>query len=94
MRDGYDTFDLVWCARNIEVRCQANWLNSSYWHIELRCEERLPVTETGYRSHFVIDDAISDQEDVHAYVLAWLDETAREPSWQRQIEDNKQLKLF
>ena len=28
MRDGYDTFALVWCERNIEVGYQANWLNS------------------------------------------------------------------
>ena len=66
MHDGYETFMLVWCARNIEVSYQANWLNSSYCHIELRCEERLPVTKTGYRSQFVPQGAVPVREVVRA----------------------------
>ena len=54
----------------------------------------MPVTETGYRSHFVIDDAVSDRDEVRTYVLAWLDEAAHNPDWQRYLEDSKQLKLF
>jgi len=92
--DGYEILQLVWCARNIEVSYQANWLNSEHCHIELRCPERLPVTETGYRSHFVPGDAVPDREVVRAYILAWLDEAARDPNWQRHLEDSRQLKLF
>ena len=85
---------MLWCDRDIEVSYRANWLNSDHCHIELRCTERLPVTETGYRSHFVPEGTVSDREDVHAYVLTWLDEAARDPSWPRHLEDSKQLKLF
>ncbi|SLN12583.1 hypothetical protein ROG8370_00257 [Roseovarius gaetbuli] len=94
MGDGYDSFDLVWCERDIEVRYQANWLNTDHCHIELHCAERLPVTETGYRSHFVPGDAVTDEDDVRRYILAWLDEVARDPSWARHLEDSKQLNLF
>ncbi len=94
MNEAYDTFALVWCERDIEVSYQANWLNSDHCHIELRCAERLPVTETGYRSHFVIDDVVPDEDDVRTYVLAWLDDAARNPNWARYLEDSKQLNLF
>lgn len=94
VREGYNTFDLIWCERDIAVSYQANWLNSDHCHIELRCAERLPVTETGYRSHFVIDDAFTDEDDVRGYILAWLDEAARDRNWARHLEDSKQLNLF
>ena len=94
MSDGYDSFDLIWCERTIAARYQVNWLRSDHCHIELRCAERLPVTETGYRSLFVIDGAISDRDSVRAYVLAWLDDAARDPNWQRYLQDSKQLRLF
>lgn len=94
MREGYDTFSLTWCERDIEVSYQANWLSSGNWHIELRCSERLPVTETGYRSHFMPTDAFSNEDDLRTCVLAWLDTAAHDPNWQRYLEDSKQLKLF
>jgi hypothetical protein len=94
VRNGYDTFDLFWCERDIEVRYQANWLNSDHCHIELRCAERLPVTETGYRSHFVPEGVFSGEDEIRTYVLTWLDEAARDPNWARYLEDSKQLKLF
>ena len=94
MREDYETFTLVWSEREIEVSVRADWLNTGHWHIELRCAERLPVTETGYRSHFVQDGAFSDHDDVRTYVLDWLETAARDPNWTRYVEDRKQLKLF
>ena len=94
VKEGYETFTLVWCEREVEVSVQANWLNTGHWHIELRCVERLPVTETGYRSHFAPEGVPSAQDDVRMYVLEWLDTSAQDPSWQRYVEDSKQLKLF
>ena len=93
-KDGYETFTLIWDGRKIEVSHQANWLNSGQWHLELRCAEVLPVTTTGYRSAFVPADIIEDATEIEAYVLAWLDEAAEDPGWQRSVEDSRQLKLF
>ena len=94
MAKNFETFSLVWCDHDIEISVQANWLNTGHWHIELRCTARLPVTETGYRSHFVPDGMFSGQDDVRMYVLDWLETAAGDPSWTCYVEDSKQLKLF
>lgn len=94
MDDAYKSFTLAWSERDIEVRYQANWLNSGQWHIELWCEERLPVTETGYRSHFVPMAELADEAAIRAFVLAWLDEAAKSLKWRRYVEESRQLKLF
>ena len=41
----------------------------------------LPITETGYRSHFVGKNTIPDGVDPAAYVEAWLNEAAKSRSW-------------
>jgi len=94
MEAEYETFILVWCEREIEVRHQENWLNTCYWHVELRCSERLPVTETGYRSHFVPAAEFANESDVRTFVESWLDEAALSPAWQQYLADSRQLKLF
>ena len=94
MAGEYETVTVVWCDLEIAVSYQADWLSSGQWHIELRCAARLPVTQPGYRSHFVQTDAIADAEDVPTFVMAWLDVAAQDPTWLRHLEDSKQLKLF
>ena len=54
----------------------------------------LPITETGYRSHFVDEAIINAYGNPLAYVLAWLDEAAINPEWQRQKEVSNQYSLF
>ncbi|WP_371229913.1 hypothetical protein [Roseovarius sp. 2305UL8-3] len=93
-RDGYETLTLIWQERRIDVSYEANWLNSGQWHLELRCSETLPVTQTGYRSAFIPSDCISDADAIEPYVLAWLDEAAEDPAWLKHVEDSRQFKLF
>jgi hypothetical protein len=94
MEEEQITFTLIWAERVVEVRCQPNWLNSDYGHIELRSTTRLPVTETGYRSHFVPGAAFSDEAYVRAYVERWLNEAAQTRAWQHYLKDSRQLTLF
>lgn len=94
MSDAYEAFELVWQERPISVRYQANWLSSETWHIELRCAERLPVTETGYRSIFVPSPDFECDADVETFLRGLLDEAATEKTWVQYIEDSRQLKLF
>lgn len=60
-------------------------------HIELRTENKvaLPVTETGYRSHFVNVGAVEHHGGAVAFVIAWLDHKAERTGW-----SNDQLSLF
>ena len=65
-------------------------------HIEIRRDDGgiLPITETGYRSHFIDDQIIQDYGGVQSYVRAWLDDAAKSKKWIKALEASKQLTLF
>lgn len=68
-------------------------------HLEIRSvkPERapLPITSTGYRSHFHTPGTIEAHGgDVTAQVIAWLDEEATKPEWRQQAEASRQGELF
>ena len=66
-------------------------------HLELCVDgnEALPITETGYRSHFFgpVQPSLTPDE-VIAFVRAWLDEAALDPAWIEAEEKRSQLSLF
>lgn len=59
--------------------------------IEIMTEERapLPVTETGYRSHFIPAGTVAHHGGAVAFVTAWLDHGAARTGW-----SGAQLSLF
>lgn len=63
-------------------------------HIELRAEEPLPVTETGYRSYFTPAPLISNFETPEDFVRAWLDQEAQRPAWKQSQAERDQYALF
>jgi len=93
-KDGYETFAIMWCDRTIVVCYQANWLNTGHWHIELHCDERLPVTATGYRSIFVPQARFAGEGEIEAFVTALLNKAAQSKAWVAYLEDGKQPSLF
>lgn len=55
----------------------------------------LPITGTGYRSHFMQPGTIAAHGgDVVAQVRAWMDEEASSPAWQAHIAASRQGALF
>lgn len=60
-------------------------------HIELHSENRsaLPITETGYRSHYIPIGSVEQEGGAVAYVTAWLEFEAERTRW-----SGKQLTLF
>ena len=88
------TQTIVWDDIPVSISHTPNWLNTEHHHIELRAEEKLPVTETGYRSHFIHQDEFALFESVAAFVEQWLDGSAKSPEWIRHKEENRQLSLF
>ncbi len=60
-------------------------------HIELHAEGStpLPVTETGYRSHFLPLGSVAEQGGAVSFVTAWLDHEAQRTKW-----SGAQLSLF
>jgi len=85
---------IEWQGISIEITHTPDWPGHGYQHIELRAVERLPVTETGYRSHFIHDEHMALFKDATEFVIEWLDEFAKDPVWLRHVEASKQLTLF
>lgn len=63
-------------------------------HITIRADERLPMTETGYRSGFLTMREVSDAGGLVRFVIGCLDEYAQKPSWQAYLQTRQQLTLF
>ena len=67
-------------------------------HIELHSidppEAELPMTDTGYISHYIDESYIEAEGGVESYVLAWLKHDAAKPSWQAKKLSARQYSLF
>lgn len=96
---------LDWQGITVEIVYEPNWLNIANRdgdlpsaHLDIRSinPERapLPITETGYRSHFLHPVEIDELGGPVAYVQAWLDEMARSSEWRDHEARSRQLSLF
>ena len=87
---------LIWRGVTIHIRSQARCFtmgNLCHFDIEAVSPERtkLPITETGYRSHFFYGEL---PEDAVAAVRSWLDEEAESAEWKAYEAASKQLSFF
>jgi hypothetical protein len=99
----YQHFEINWQSIEIEIRYAPDWLGmsasgSEYGtaHLEIEQPGRnpLPVTETGYRSHFTPAIDIEDAGGPVAYAVQWLDWAARDPQWLETVANGRQLALL
>lgn len=81
---------ITWRGVRIEITYTPNAFGMVD-HIELRSKGRapLPVTETGYRSHFMSKGTVSEHGGAVAFVTEWLDHEAARTGWR-----GAQLSLF
>ncbi|MEJ7927826.1 hypothetical protein WG908_13810 [Sphingobium sp. AN641] len=88
------TYRLTWHGITIRVvHTPRRW--SAIENLEIRsiapAGAPLPITATGYRSHFIPIGTV----DVHGGdVVAQLDEEATKPDWRAHIEASRQGELF
>ena len=102
-KDDYQIYHIVWQGIPITIRHHSNWSNA-YEKIQEFCMthteiirddgKQLPMTETGYRSHFMDERQFEDYDDVIDYVTRWLDDKAQSKAWKKYIANQNQLKLF
>lgn len=88
------TVDFTWNGIAITVSITHNWLNTDHHHIELRADQPLPVTTTGYRSLFLPIDECRRFKSLEELLQHWLDTAARSSEWIKAQEERRQLKLF
>ncbi len=89
-----ETSSFIWAGIEISLTHTPSWLNSDHRHIELRAGERLPVTQTGYRSHFVHQDEFALFDGPEDFARQWLEQAATSKEWQKYLKDSQQLTLF
>lgn len=95
---GSQTYSFTWRGIGIEaIYTPLKWQTIA--HLEVRSiapvGAPLPITETGYRSHFHQPGTIEALGgDVVSQVIAWLDEEAQSPQWRKREEAARQLSLF
>lgn len=90
------THSLTWNGRGLTITHEPDWLPGFRDHLEIRSDDGdpLPITETGYRSHFLPSAELAHAGGPVAFVRAWLDRAATSPSRQRAEEARKQFALF
>ena len=95
---GYKTYTFQWEGIEIEARYNPKHFDMIA-HLEIRSinpeNAPLPVTGTGYRSHFHPRGVVeAHDDDVIAVVREWLNEEAKSKNWLDQNERFRQADLF
>lgn len=96
----YQTHKMTWQGIEIEARYDPQYCKSIVAHLEIQAinpeRARLPMTETGYRSHFHTIGTIERDYggDVVACVEDWLEREAQSKDWKAYVEASRQGSLF
>lgn len=91
-----------WNGIEIEIRWDADYMHFDderlMGHLEIEsvspASEPLPMTRTGYRSHFIQPQIIDEAGGPDAYVALWLTQEAQTPEWRATDTNRRQLALF
>jgi hypothetical protein len=89
---------LTWCGVRLAVRLTRNCFGY-YDHLEVRVlaspEARpIPITDTGYRSHFLPIGEVEEAGGASAYLRVWLEQEACSSAYRRALARWRQLELF
>ena len=85
---------LLWEGIEITLSHHQPGYSEPWHHLEVRAGERLPITETGYKSHFIHPKELTLWASPEAFVLDWLNDAAKHPDWQAYRQQSRQLSLF
>ncbi len=94
-----ETHTIAWCGIKIEIRYDPAWLGlpgAAHLDITAVLPERavLPISDTGYRSHFTTPEVIAAAGGPVAFVVLWLDHEAQSAAWKKREEAARQMSLF
>lgn len=63
-------------------------------HIKIYAQEELPITDTGFKSIFIVQSRLKDAGGIEKFILDALNEGAKSRAWQFKQESKKQLCLL
>lgn len=92
----------IWRGIEIEIRWNPEYMiyddKTRVAHLEVESisptRVPLPITETGYPSHFTPVSAVETYVTPEDYVEAWLDSMSQSREWQLLEQSSRQLSLF
>jgi hypothetical protein len=92
------THKLVWRDITCRVKQTPNYLSPGWTHIEItvvtpKCAP-LPITGTGYRSHFLDGDLLAATGGPVAFFQRWIEQEATTKAWAKAEFKWRQLELF
>ncbi|GAA6176738.1 hypothetical protein [Sulfitobacter pacificus] len=93
----YEETEIIWRGIVLTIRYAPNWCATvGMGHIEVISDARQvsPITQTGYKSHFIHAEQVSQFGSAAQYVVAWLEQEAKAESWKRHEAEARQLSLF
>lgn len=99
----YEIHRIEWNGIGIEVRYAPEWLamhdtDCDVAHVEIEAVQPqrtpLPITETGYRSHFTSKATVESYGGPVAFAQAWIQAEAAKPAWQTRQASQRQMSLF
>ncbi len=97
---GAEKRKLLWGDVSLEVSYERNWMGvkDGIAHLEIRVLSPkgaiIPLTDTGYRSHFLSSVYVDSAGGPVPYVRAWLEAAAAKPAWKKLELASRQLSLF
>lgn len=102
MTKDYEITRTHWHGIEIEIRWCPEYMvyddKTRVAHLEVESispkRAPLPITETGYRSHFTSTSDVDIFVTPEDYVEAWLDDASRSREWQTLEQTGRQLSLF
>ena len=95
MQEEAQTYRLDWQGRKLQIVYQPrSFAGTAHLQVRARHARPLPITETGYCSHFPHPEDVAAMGGPVAYVQAWLNATAQTKAWRRTARDGLQLSLL
>lgn len=90
------TSQIDWRGVVISISYHQRRWGSEFDHVEVTVigNGEIPITETGYRSHFLANGIVEEFGGPEGYVSAWLDHEADTPQWKARAEATRQFSLF
>ena len=92
------THKLVWRDIACRVRHTPDYLSKGWSHVEIVVQKPkgapLPITETGYRSHFLGHDDLERAGGVVRFFLDWIEREAASKQWSKAEFKWRQGDLF
>lgn len=90
-----NSYYIQWHDIGITIRhTPKKWSVIDHLEIESDNHRQLPITETGYKSHFLGEQEIASYGGPVEYVMAWLNFAADSAFWRDAEERSKQYSLF